>query len=55
LKEHAMKTLPITQIHRRHLLTAKELNTALSAISIQGARLSPPVLAATGVEAPPKK
>jgi aryl-alcohol dehydrogenase-like predicted oxidoreductase len=33
----------------------KELNTALSAISIQGARLSPPVLAATGVEAPPKK
>lgn len=33
----------------------KELNTGLAAISIQGARLSPPVLAATGVEAPLKK
>jgi len=32
----------------------KELDTALSAITIRGARLSPPVLAATGVEAPPK-
>jgi aryl-alcohol dehydrogenase-like predicted oxidoreductase len=33
----------------------KELNTALAAIPIRGARLSPPVLAATGVEAPPKR
>ena len=33
----------------------KELNTALAAIPIRGERLSPPVLAATGVEAPPKK
>jgi aryl-alcohol dehydrogenase-like predicted oxidoreductase len=33
----------------------KELNTALAAVPIQGARLSPPVLAATGVEAPPKR
>lgn len=33
----------------------KELNSALAAIPIQGARLSPPVLAATGVEAPPKR
>jgi len=33
----------------------KELDSALAAIVIQGARLSPPVLAATGVEAPPKQ
>lgn len=33
----------------------KELNAALTSIPIQGARLSPPVLAATGVEAPPKR
>jgi aryl-alcohol dehydrogenase-like predicted oxidoreductase len=33
----------------------KELDTALAAIPIRGARLSPPVLAATGVEAPPKR
>ena len=33
----------------------KELNAAVAAIPIQGARLSPPVLAATGVEAPPKR
>jgi aryl-alcohol dehydrogenase-like predicted oxidoreductase len=33
----------------------KELDTALAAISIRGARLSPRVLAATGVEAPPKR
>lgn len=33
----------------------KELNSALAAIPIQGARLSPAVLAATGVEAPPKR
>ena len=33
----------------------RELNTALAAIPIRGARLSPPVLAATGVEAPPKR
>jgi aryl-alcohol dehydrogenase-like predicted oxidoreductase len=33
----------------------KELNAALAAIPIRGARLSPPVLAATGVEAPPKR
>jgi aryl-alcohol dehydrogenase-like predicted oxidoreductase len=32
-----------------------ELNTALAAIPIRGARLSPTVLAATGVEAPPKR
>jgi len=31
-----------------------ELNTAVAAISIQGARLPPAVLSATGVEAPPK-
>ncbi len=33
----------------------KELDTALNAIRVQGARLSPPVLAATGVEAAPKR
>jgi aryl-alcohol dehydrogenase-like predicted oxidoreductase len=33
----------------------KALNAAVAAIPIQGARLSPPVLAATGVEAPPKR
>lgn len=33
----------------------KELDTALAAIPIRGARLSPRVLAATGVEAPPKR
>jgi aryl-alcohol dehydrogenase-like predicted oxidoreductase len=33
----------------------KELNAAVAAIPIQGARLSAPVLAATGVEAPPKR
>jgi aryl-alcohol dehydrogenase-like predicted oxidoreductase len=32
-----------------------ELDAALSATPIRGARLSPPVLAATGVEAPPKR
>lgn len=32
----------------------KEFDTALAAIPIRGARLPPPVLAATGVEAPPK-
>jgi hypothetical protein len=32
-----------------------ELDAAISAIPIRGARLSPPVLAATGVEAPPKR
>jgi aryl-alcohol dehydrogenase-like predicted oxidoreductase len=32
-----------------------ELNTALAAFPIRGARLSPAVLAATGVEAPPKR
>ncbi|MBK9245854.1 MAG: aldo/keto reductase [Burkholderiales bacterium] len=32
-----------------------ELDTAISEIPIRGARLSPPVLAATGVEAPPKQ
>ena len=32
-----------------------ELDTAIAAIPIRGARLSPPVLAATGVEAPPKR
>lgn len=33
----------------------KELNTAVAAIPIRGARLSPAVLAATGVEAAPKR
>ena len=33
----------------------KELDAALSSITIQGDRLSPAVLAATGVEAPPKQ
>ena len=33
----------------------KELDAALAAIPIRGERLSPPVLAATGVEAPPKR
>jgi aryl-alcohol dehydrogenase-like predicted oxidoreductase len=33
----------------------KELDSAVAAIPIQGERLSPPVLAATGVEAPPKR
>jgi len=33
----------------------KVLNAALTAISIRGARLSTPVLAVTGVEAPPKQ
>lgn len=33
----------------------KELDSALSAIQVQGARLSPAVLAATGVEAPPRR
>ena len=33
----------------------KELNVAVAAIPIQGARLSPAVLSATGVEAPPKR
>ncbi|MBK9245183.1 MAG: aldo/keto reductase [Burkholderiales bacterium] len=32
-----------------------ELDAAISAIPIRGARLSPPVLSATGVEAPPKQ
>lgn len=32
----------------------KELDSAFSAIAIRGERLSPPVLAATGVEAPPR-
>jgi len=32
-----------------------ELDAAITAIPIHGARLSPPVLAATGVEAPPKR
>jgi len=32
-----------------------ELNAAVAAIPIQGARLSPAVLSATGVEAPPKR
>jgi aryl-alcohol dehydrogenase-like predicted oxidoreductase len=32
-----------------------ELNTAVAAVPIRGARLSPAVLAATGVEAPPKR
>ena len=34
---------------------SKELDAALSSITIQGERLSPAVLAATGVEAPPKQ
>lgn len=33
----------------------KELDAALAAIPIRGERLPPPVLAATGVEAPPRK
>jgi aryl-alcohol dehydrogenase-like predicted oxidoreductase len=33
----------------------KELNAGLAAIPIRGERLPPPVLAATGVEAPPKR
>lgn len=33
----------------------KELDAALAAVRIQGERLPPPVLAATGVEAPPKR
>ena len=33
----------------------KELNAAVAAIPIRGERLSPAVLAATGVEAPPKR
>jgi len=33
----------------------KELDAGLSAITIQGDRLSPAVLSATGVEAPPKQ
>lgn len=33
----------------------KELDAALAAIPIRGERLSPPVLAATGVEATPKR
>jgi aryl-alcohol dehydrogenase-like predicted oxidoreductase len=33
----------------------KELNAAVAAIPIRGARLSPAVLAATGVEAAPKR
>ena len=33
----------------------KEVDAALAAIPIRGERLSPPVLAATGVEAPPKR
>lgn len=33
----------------------KELNAAVAAILIQGARLSPAALSATGVEAPPKR
>lgn len=33
----------------------KELNVAVAAIPIEGARLSPAVLSATGVEAPPKR
>ena len=33
----------------------KELNTAVAAIPIRGARLSKPVLDATGVEAPPQR
>ena len=33
----------------------KELDSAISAITIRGERLSPAVLAATGVEAPPRR
>jgi aryl-alcohol dehydrogenase-like predicted oxidoreductase len=33
----------------------KELGSAIAAITIQGDRLPPPVLAATGVEAPPRR
>ena len=33
----------------------KELDAAIAAVRIQGERLPPPVLAATGVEAPPKR
>ena len=33
----------------------RELNAAVAAIPIRGARLSPAVLSATGVEAPPKR
>ena len=33
----------------------RELNDAVAAIPIRGERLSPPVLSATGVEAPPKR
>jgi aryl-alcohol dehydrogenase-like predicted oxidoreductase len=33
----------------------KELDAALAAVPVRGERLSPPVLAATGVEAPPKR
>ena len=33
----------------------KELDMALASILVLGARLPPPVLAATGVEAPPKR
>jgi hypothetical protein len=33
----------------------KELDTSLTALTIQGDRLPPAVLAATGVEAPPKR
>lgn len=32
----------------------RELNAAVAAVDIQGARLPPPVLALSGVEAPPK-
>jgi hypothetical protein len=33
----------------------KELDSAIAAINIQGDRLPPPVLAATGVEAAPRR
>lgn len=33
----------------------KELDAVLSAVTVQGERLAPAVLAATGVEAPPKR
>jgi hypothetical protein len=33
----------------------KELDSSISAITIRGERLSPAVLAATGVEAPPRR
>ena len=33
----------------------RELEAALTAVRIQGERLPPPVLAATGIEAPPKR